>query len=188
MATSSPEALAQPMIDNLPEKTGNSLQQWLILLAQPYLARHGEIVNHLTSAHEVALGYANLIAHYGIAGKEGSSNSTDLVDCQYRGPKADLRPINDAPILRVGAFGNGVDISPNRTSVSLRRNWRFALTQPSTRDRIDLGITLKRQKLNKRPALSRRFSGIISHRVLLTRMSTVNTAPQKWLCQAYEAA
>lgn len=63
MVKSSPEALAQSMIDNLPEKTGKSLEQWLILLAKLNFTKHGEIVKHLKSEHEVTHGYGNLIAH-----------------------------------------------------------------------------------------------------------------------------
>lgn len=188
MAKSSPEALAQSMIDNLPEKTGNSLEQWLILLAKSYFTKHGEIVKHLKSSHKVTHGYANLIAHHFIAGKEGGSNSTDLVENQYRGPKAELRPIYDALIKMVGAFGNDVEISPKKTYVSLRRTKQFALIQPSTRDRVDLGINLNGQKPNKRLELSGSFNGMVSHRVRLTKRSEVNAQLQQWLRQAYDAA
>jgi Domain of unknown function (DUF4287) len=78
MATSSLEALAQSMIDNLPEKTGTPLEQWQILLAESHPAKHGEIVKHLKSAHKVTPGYSHLIAHNCIAGKEGQEPNKRL--------------------------------------------------------------------------------------------------------------
>lgn len=188
MATSSPEAMARSMIDNLPEKTGRSLEQWLTLLAKSNLAKHGEIVKHLKSEHTVTHGFANLIAHHCIAGNEKDHSSTDLVEALFTGPKADLRPIYEALIKMVGAFGSDVQISPKKTYVSLRRNKQFALIQPSTRDRVDLGINLKGQQPNRRLEASGSFNGMVSHRVRLTQTNEVNAQLKGWLRKAYDAA
>ena len=45
----SPQQMSQTMIDNMPEKTGKSLQQWLNTLDKTSLAKHGEVVKHLMS-------------------------------------------------------------------------------------------------------------------------------------------
>ena len=44
MATT-PEQQAQAMIDNLPTKTGKSLEEWLKICGRSGLEKHGEIVN-----------------------------------------------------------------------------------------------------------------------------------------------
>lgn len=67
-------------------------------------------------------------------------------DCgprQYAGDKSGLRPIYEAVVAAVRTFGDDVEIAPKKTSVSLRRSKQFALVQPSTRTRVDLGIQLK---------------------------------------------
>ncbi len=180
--------MAQTMIDNMPEKTGKSLDQWLKVLAKAKLAKHGEMVKHLKSEHSVTHGFANMIAHQYLAANEVANGVTDRVDAQYKGSKGDLRPIYDALIKTVGTFGNDVEVSPKKTYVSLRRNKQFALIQPSTKDRLDLGINLKGQKAGKRLEMSGSFNAMVSHRVRLTCKSDVNTELKGWLRKAYDAA
>ena len=59
---STPEQQAQTMIDNLPAKTGKSLDQWMGVCGKTGLVKHGEIVKHLKTDHGVTHGFANLIA------------------------------------------------------------------------------------------------------------------------------
>ncbi len=61
MAT--PEEMAQSMIANMEAKTGKPLDAWLKHVSTLNLAKHGEIVKHLKSEHDVTHGFANLIAH-----------------------------------------------------------------------------------------------------------------------------
>ncbi|MEO0608704.1 MAG: DUF4287 domain-containing protein, partial [Pseudomonadota bacterium] len=61
MATS-PQELAQTMIDNLPEKTGKSLADWQTLVSASGASKHGEIMKLLKGTHGVSHGFANLIA------------------------------------------------------------------------------------------------------------------------------
>jgi hypothetical protein len=183
----SPEQLAQSMIDNLPEKTGKSLEQWRKLLAGSGLARHGEIVRHLKSDHGVTHGYANLIAHETLS--EGkAAGGDDPVAAQYSGPKADLRPIYDALISAVKTFGPDVEVAPKKTYVSLRRSKQFALIQPSTRDRVDVGINLKGVAPGPRLEASGSFNAMVSHRVRLGKKGDVNAELKAWLRKAYDAA
>ena len=186
MAKTSPEAMAQTMVDNMPEKTGKSLAEWLRVLAMGSLTRHGDVVKHLKSEHGITHGFANLIAHHHL--KKGDSSTTDLVDTQYKGAKADLRPIYEVVIKMVSAFGKDVEVSPKKTYVSLRRNKQFALIQPSTKDRVDIGINLKGTKPGKRLEASGSFNAMVSHRVRLTKKSDVNAELKGWLRKAYDGA
>ncbi len=188
MAKSSPEAVARTMIDNMPGKTGKSLDQWLSILEKTDLAKHGETVKHLKSEHGVTHGFANLIAHRHIAGNGVANHPADPVAAQYKGAKADLLPVYEALVKMVGAFGGDVEISPKKTYVSLRRNKQFALIKPSTKDRVDLGINLKGHKAGKRLEAAGSFSGMVSHRVRSHRKSDVNAELESWLRKAYDAA
>lgn len=182
----SPEEIAQSMIDNLPEKTGKSLAQWLKALAGTALTKHGEIVKHLKSGHGVTHGYANLIAHHHLAAGSTVADE-DPVAAQYSGPKAGLRPIYDALIKAIETFGPDVEIAPKKAYVSLRRKKQFALIQPSTKDRVDVGINLKGAPPGPRLEASGSFNAMVSHRVRLGKKGDVDAELKRWLKQAYDA-
>ena len=189
MPKSSPDTAAQTMINNLPEKTGKSLDQWLKILAKQRFEKHGEIVKWLKSEHAVTHGFANLIAHlYRDAVASDSDGEVDLVGVQYEGPKAGLRPIYDAIIKLVSDFGNDIEIAPKKAYVSLRRSKQFALVQPSTRDRVDVGINLKGQPPTARLEKSGSFNAMVSHRVRVTKKGEVDADLKRWLRKAYDAA
>jgi hypothetical protein len=189
VATTSPDAAAQTMINNLPEKTGKSLEQWLKLLSKQKFQKHGEIVKWLKSEHGVTHGFANLIAHMHRDGSAGAGgDEQDLVAAQYQGPKAGLRPIYDGLIKTVRSFGKDVEIAPKKAYVSLRRSKQFALIQPSTRDRIDVGINLKGTPPGGRLEASGSFNAMVSHRVRITGQKDVDAELKSWLRKAYDAA
>jgi hypothetical protein len=189
MPMSSPDAAAQTMINNLPERTGKSLDQWLNILAKQEFEKHGEIVKWLKSEHAITHGFANLIAHmHRDAIASDSGGEVDLIAVQYEGPKAGLRPIYDAIIKVVSGFGNDVEIAPKKAYVSLRRGKQFALVQPSTKDRVDVGINLKGQPPTIRLEDSGSFNSMVSHRVRVTKKSEVDADLKRWLRSAYDAA
>ncbi len=184
----SPEEMAAAMLANLKDKTGKTVAQWMKIIKSSKLAKHGEIVKFLKADHGVTHGFANMIAHeYLNAGKK-SESTDDLVDKQYSGAKADLRPIYDAIIAAVQKLGNDVEVAPKKAYVSLRRNKQFALIQPSTKDRIDVGINLKGVKPSGKLESSGSFNAMVSHRVKITNKKDVNADLKKWLKAAYEAA
>lgn len=182
-----PEQAAQAMIDNLKDKTGKSLNQWFGVLRKTSFQKHGEFVKHLKAEGGVTHGYANLIAH---KYREASAGGTeaDPVAAQYAGAKASLRPIYDKLVKAVAAFGKDVEVAPKKTYVSLRRKKQFALVQPSTKDRVDVGINLKGTKPAGRLEASGSFNAMVTHRVRLASPKDVNAELKSWLKQAYDAA
>ena len=183
----SPEEQAAKMYANLETQTGKSLDAWLSILTKSGLAKHGEIVKLLKSEHGVTHGYANLIAHAFKEKREGKAGDADLVTAQYEGKEA-LRPIYDRVIDAVKGFGNDVEISPKKGYVSLRRKTQFALVQPSTKTRVDLGIKLNGKKPTGRLEASGSFNAMVSHRVRLENVKDVDAQVIGWLREAYEEA
>ena len=192
-----PEEMAAAMIANLPEKTGKSLDEWKKVVASSGLEKHGEIVGHLKTEHGVTHGYANLISHEYRSGAAGGAPPAggDLVDRQYSGAKADLRPVYEAILTGVKSFGSDVEVSPKKTYVSFRRSKQFALVQPSTRTRVDVGIQLKgiepgdvAKKDGARLEESGSFNSMVSHRVRVTRPEEVDDELLGWLRAAYGSA
>ncbi len=183
-----PEQMAAAMIANLAHKTGKDLKQWLAVVRQFGEERHGEIVKRLKSEHALTHGYANLVAHSFRQGATGLPDEARLVDAQYAGAKASLRPIYEKIVSTVSGFGQDVMIAPKKTYVSLRRNKQFALVQPSTRTRVDVGINLPGQTPTSRLEASGSFNAMVSHRVRLSDLDQVDAEIIEWLRNAYEAS
>ena len=183
MAT--PEEMEKKMIDNLPAKTGKDLAGWLEITRASQLEKHGAIVKLLKQEHGVTHGFANLIAHHTLRQGQAPASGDDLIAAQYAGPKAGLRPIYDAVLESVCAFGDDVEIAPKKTYVSLRRNKQFGLVQPSTRTRVDVGLSLKGVEPTERLET---FNAMCSHRVRVTHVDQVDAELLSWLQQAYDAS
>src|SRR5436190_3405458 len=117
----SPEEMKAAMIAGLPEKTGKSLEEWLKILKASKLSKHKEFVTLLKTKHGVTHGFANMIALQALGSDSHTVAQTDdLVEAQYAGPKAALRPIYEAVLVAVKKFGPDVVISPKKAYVSLR--------------------------------------------------------------------
>ncbi len=184
----SPEEQLQTMVNNLPEKTGKDLSSWLKLLRDAGLVKHGELVNHLKTEHQVTHGFANLIASEFLKTGESMKSPEELVETQYAGPKSALRPIYDTLIGVVERFGEDVQISPKKSYVSLRRNKQFAIIQPSTSSRLDVGISLAGVDSDDRLELSGSFSAMVSHRVRVEDPIEIDAELKEWLKKAYDQA
>ena len=177
------------MIAGLPEKTGKSLPQWLELLRASGLSKHKEIVTLLKTQHGVTHGFANMIALQALQSDSHTASDTDaLVDAQYAGEKAKLRPIYDAVLGAVKKFGKDVEASPKKAYVSLRRGKQFALVQPSTATRVDVGLILKGTEPAGRLEASGSFNAMFTHRVRLATPKDVDRELLAWLKAAYENA
>jgi predicted transport protein len=176
------------MIQKLEAQTGKPFSAWLDLVRQSGLAKHGEIVNMLKSSHGITHGYANLIAHQAMQSDASFADAEDLIAAQYAGEKAALRPIYDRLIDAITAFGADVELAPKKGYVSVRRSKQFALVQPSTKTRIDVGIQLKGVAPAGRLEASGSFNAMVSHRVRVENAAEVDAQLIGWLKQAYDAA
>lgn len=175
------------MVANLEAKTGKPMAAWVKLVQAEKLGKHGEMVSFLKTKHGLGHGYANLVAH-SVAGGGTLSRGDDPVAEQYAGAKAALRPIYDAVIDAVQKFGPDVEVAPKKANVSLRRNKQFALVQPSTATRFDVGLNLKGVPPAGRLEASGSFNAMVSHRVRLDSVKGVDRELIGWLKQAYDQA
>ena len=165
------------MIQNLAEKTGKSLDEWIRISKASKIDKHRALINYLKDEHGLTYGYANLIAHKTFRSDAGSvAQENDLIAAQYAGPKSALRPIYDRIIDAVKKFGDDVEIAPKKTYVSLRRKKQFAIVQPSTKARVDVGINLKGATPTERLEASGSFNAMVSHRVRLSDKKDVDAA------------
>ncbi len=175
------------MIANLEAKTGRPLAAWVKLVQAEKVEKHSAVVAFLKSKHRLGHGYANLVAH-SVAGGGTPSRGDDPVAEQYAGTRVPLRPIYDAILTGVQKFGKDVEVSPKKAYVSLRRNKQFAIVQPSTATRLDVGLNLKGAVPAGRLEVSGSFNSMVSHRVRLGSAKDVDKELIGWLKQAYDQA
>ena len=184
----SPDEILANTIANLADKTGKSLEQWLVVTRKSGLEKHGQIIKMLKADHAMTHGYANLVATMTLRGDTPEPTGHDLIAAQYAGPKADLIPIYDKLADEVSKFGADVELAPKKTYVSLRRNKQFALIQPSTKTRVDVGINLKGTEPTGKLEAAGSFNAMVSHRVRLAGLEDIDSDLLGWLKAAYEAA
>ena len=178
------EQALKTMIENMPEKTGKSLEQWKALLATKSFSKHSEAVNFLKKEHGVTHGFANTIV---ALSKDSGETPEDLVTNQFKG-KEILIPIYEKLLQVVKAFGPDVQVVPKKSTVSLVRKKQFALVKPATKTRIDLGLKLRDKAPAGRLEDSGPFGSMCTHRVRISDLPEVDPEITNWLQEAYEEA
>ena len=178
----------QTMIDNLHKNTGKSLEQWISILKKENFAKHGEAMKFLKETHNLTHGFANLIAHKDKGSDADSAeNIDDLVEKQYIG-KEHFKPLYDRLLNEIKKFGNDIEIAPKNAYVSLRRKKQFALLQPATKTRFEIGIILKGQEPKGRLEAINSANAMCSHKINLSDISDIDMEIIGWLKLAYDRA
>lgn len=176
------------MIENLHKNTGKTLEQWIAIVGKEPLAKHGEMVRFLKDKHGLTHGFANMIALKARGADAGSAaNPEELLSKQYRG-KEHLRPIYDKLIENITLFGKDVEIAPKKANVSLRRKKQFALLQPATKSRFEIGINLKGQAPKGKLEAVNTANAMCSHKINLHQLDDIDQEVINWLKMAYENA
>jgi hypothetical protein len=113
---------------------------------------------------------------------------SDPADTLYAGAKAGLRPLHEALLGKIRAIG-AFDIAPKKGYLSLRRRKQFAMVQPSTASRIDLGLILPATTpVSGRLESAAKFNPLFTHRVRITAATDLDDELRGWLATAYALA
>lgn len=115
----------------------------------------------------------------------GRPSDDALLDAQYAGGKAALRPILDAVLARAADLGADVSVVVQKTGVSLRRAKQFALVQVPSAKRVQLSLNLDATPPGDRV---QETTGMCSHRTDLTDVMDVDDEVGGWLASAYDRA
>jgi Domain of unknown function (DUF5655)/Domain of unknown function (DUF4287) len=185
-----PEEQLAEMIESLKQKTGKSLDEWVVILEAAGVSKHGQMMTILKGEYGVSHGFANQIALRTVErlSPETSTKDVNPIDLLFSGPKEALRPIYDDVVRTLNSFGPDVDFAPKKGYVSVRRSKQFAILQPSTASRIDIGINLKGFEPGTRLEASGTFNAMLSHRVRVTCHEDLDDELIGWLRLAYESA
>lgn len=192
-------AMVAKWVASLPEKTGRSLEEWVSLLEEEGPKAEADRRAWLKSEHGFGTNHARWIAERATKGssywEDGDPEvylkaAAGYVDEMYAGPKAALRPLFDR-LLELGrGLGPDVRVCPCKTIVPLYRENVFAQIKPTTRTRIDFGLSLR----GVEPAGRLLSTGgeakgdRITHRIAVQSPDDIDRELERWLRSAYRRA
>ena len=110
-----------------------------------------------------------------------------MLDAQFNGGKAALRPAYDRLIRAVKKLDSDVNVGVRKTQTTFARKHPFAIAKAPTKTRIDLGLRLPCTRPTKRLQSTTAFSDNATHCVALTAARDVDDQLKKWLKAAYTA-
>lgn len=175
--------------ENLQQKSGKRREQWIALANAAGLARHGELVAWLKATHGIGHGYANLVATRAREHAAGGAPSDDaLVVAMFSGKKSALRPRYERLLALIAGLGSDVEFSTKKSYVSVRRHKQFALVQPSTASRLDIGLNLKGVVPAGRLEAAGSFNAMCTHRIRIESDDDLDNEVIGWLRRAYAVA
>jgi hypothetical protein len=177
---------------NIQSKTGKTIAQLKALIAKSGLEKHGQVRDMLKSELGLGHGDANTLAHIALnpgseTVKSGEAGDADAdVGRIYSGSKAELRPLHDAVMARIGKLGT-FEVAPKKTWLSLRRTKQFAMVGPATKSQLEIGLNLKDATPTDR-LLAVKQPAMCSVKVRLSDKSEIDADLMGWIGQAFEQA
>lgn len=183
------------IIENMPAKTGKSLEQWIGALrrggpkgdekAQIEWLK-GRAVGH-TSACIIVERAADRLEPW-CGESEYLAEAVRFVDAMFAGKKAWMRPLFD--LLMEASLGLGADVRacPCQTMVPIYRGHVIAQIKPGTISRLDFGLALGDTKASGRLIDTGGFAkkDRITHRIEVREAADVGEELKKWLRAAYD--
>ena len=187
MSTDAIKKAVENQVKNLEEKTGKPISEWISIVNNSGLEKHGELVSMLKEKYGIGHGYANMVVHK--AKETGAASSPDeaLVTEQYKG-KETLKEYYDQLIKEIQKFGSDVELAPKKAYVSVRRKKQFTILQPSTKTRLDVGLMLKDVPPSGKLEAAGSWNAMCTHRVKLESKEDITPQLIQWLRKAYEQA
>lgn len=188
-------AQVQKWKQELPQKTGRSLEEWIAFTKKSGPPTERERREWLKKEHKLGTNNAAWIAGR-LEGKNTEEDSPEAylktaaewVEAQYSGPRAALRPLFEQ-LLKLGfSLGKDVKACPCKTMVPLYRKHVFAQIKPATNTRIDLGFALGNMKTPKRLIDTGGYEkkDRITRRIEVWSKADIDDELKRWLKKAYE--
>ncbi|MBA4062925.1 MAG: hypothetical protein C0501_04300 [Isosphaera sp.] len=189
-------AMIRKWADELPAKTGRTLDQWAEVVRAADLPDRKARVALLKGEYGLGTMTAEQAVEYA-ADRHTWDGDPDVyleqaaryVDGMFAGPKAGLRPVFDAVVRRARALGRDVKVCPCKTIVPFYRARVFAELKPATRTRLELSLALGEVPFGGPLVPNPRAKGNdrLRHQVHLAAPADVTAEVVGWLRAAYAA-
>ena len=188
-------AMVKKWADELPAKTGRSLDQWAEVVKRAKLAGHKEQIALLRNEYHlgnneawVIVGYANDSRTWDGDPAVYLRQAPKYVEAMFAGAKASLRPIFDRLYTEARKLGKDVKVCPCKTMVPFYRKRVFAEVMPATKTRVELSLVLVdvpfKGILKKNPRA--KGNDRRTHQIHLAAVADVTPEVLKWLKAAYD--
>ncbi len=191
-----PVAATITQLKNIQARTGKSIAELHAAVAASGAAKHGEKRSWLMAQFKLGHGDANTVVHFidkplpdlgaGAPAAAVAATDGDPLAAIYSGAKAGLRPLHDAVMAQIKAFG-AFEEAPKKTYISLRRKKQFAMVGPATQDSVEIGLNAKdlppHTRLKQQPPGS-----MCNATTRVTHAAQVDAVLKGWLKLAYDAA
>jgi hypothetical protein len=142
--------MIQEWVEELPEKTGRTLQQWAELVNKLESKVRKERIAYLKEKHGLGTNSAMHIVEYATDSLSWDGDpdiylqqAVKYVEGMFDGGKAALRPIYEKVLTAARKLGKDVKVCPCKTIVPFYRNRVFAQVKPATKTRVELGFVLR---------------------------------------------
>jgi predicted transport protein len=191
-----PVAATITQLKNIQTRTGKTIAELHAAVTASDAAKHSERRNWLMQRFKLSYGDANAVALFidkplpdlggGTPTPAAAPADGDPLAAIYTGAKARLRPVHEAVMSKIRAFGE-FEESPKKSYVSLRRKKQFAMVGPATKDSIEIGLNAKDLPAHARLKLQPTGS-MCNATMRITSAAEVDAQLKGWLRQAYDAA
>jgi len=179
----------QAYLDSIKEKTGKTPEDFRAMSAEKGLSTYREVLAWLKEDFALGHGHANAMAQLLINADKFQASPEDKLGDHFAGGKAKWRSMYEGLVAQIAAFGDDVKVAPNQSYINVqRRGKKFAILQPSTADRFDIGIKLKGAASSGRFEEAGSWNPMVTHRVQVTDPMQIDDELMEWLRRSYDAA
>jgi hypothetical protein len=190
-------AMVQKWIEDLPQKTGRSLDQWLKHIRKDGPDDEEAARGWLKEKYKLGTNTEWWLAERALGKNQGYREEDPVqylemaekyVVDQFAGKKAALKPLYDKLLEMCLSFAKDVKACPCQTMVPIFRNHVIAQIKPATNTRIDFGLALKDTpctgKLKDTGGFEKKDR--ISRKIEVTSEKDINAELMKWFKKAYQ--
>jgi hypothetical protein len=176
----------ESVVANCEENTGRPLSQW-VALARKAKPGDAQAARGWAKKQGLSSVYTNAVVETLFPSDAAGDDA--LIDAQYAGPKAALRPVYDALAEALSALGGDVEVMPRKSQVTFSRAKSFVVVRAATKDRVDVAL-----KLHGVPGTARlvpapkAMASDPSHVVAVRAPEEIDRELVGWMRAAYERA
>jgi Domain of unknown function (DUF4287)/Domain of unknown function (DUF5655) len=179
----------QAYLDTVKAKTGKTPADFAKLASEKGLNKHGELVAWLKSEFELGHGHANAIVAVLLKSESRAASGDDKLEKLFSGKKAVWREPVNSLISSIKSLGADIETVANETYVNvLVGKKKIAIVQPSSAERLDIGIKMKGIAAEGRLEAAGSWNNMVTHRVRINDAKEIDAELLDWLKQAYDLA